>query len=389
MKKIKLSILIAVTLFIFFANAEGAQYSRIFINDKLLPPAQNALMEDYRNYIPQDVLESKLGFKLWKDSVSGITYIYKNKNLITIAKDGVFLNWKHIKTDRLPKVIDDKIYVPVSMVRILHDVPILWNDRSKFVRIPTAAQAVYETVYGITYSQVESNLIKFYGVELSESLKRNHEAASIDGVFPPINPKKHAFLTFDDGPDVKVTPEVLDTLKQYGLKATFFMLGSYMDEHPDLAKRVFLEGHSIGNHSYTHKIGNLSSLSSFKNEIKKTNEAIKKITGSYPSLFRSPYGNRMSKSYIDFLHEQGLRVIEWNVESGDSRGKNVAWETIYGNVANSLGGSRDIVIIMHDGPGHSESAKALRSIIKVLWQNNYEILPITDVSQINAKIERK
>lgn len=389
-KKIIRIVLIILILSIFLsADIYGAQYNRLFVNNELMPVSQNTYMEDYRNYISQDVLEHDFGFRIWENPELNTIYIYKNKNLITAAGDEICLNWKHIKVDGLPKTIENKLFIPISIVRILHDVPVIWNDKYRFIRIPTVSQAVYESVCNVVYSQVEYEILEHYKAELNESLRRSHKAISIDGIYPPENPKKFAYLTFDDGPSPEVTPAILDVLKQYGIKATFFMQGTYINDHLRLAQRVYLEGHTIGNHSYTHKLKNLTSILKFKEETIKTNELIMKISGSYPYLFRPPYGIRMTGSYLEFLRSKSLRIIKWNVESGDSRGKTVTSNKIYQNVADSLNTSKDVVIILHDGPGHIETANALRNIIKVLWEKKFGILPITESTKINGSAELK
>jgi peptidoglycan/xylan/chitin deacetylase (PgdA/CDA1 family) len=97
-------------------------------------------------------------------------------------------------------------------------------------------------------------------------------------------------LTFDDGPSKEWTPQVLDILKEYGIKSTFFITGKRARANPDITKRIALEGHEIGNHTMTHRKLTFCSLKTLRREISECAEVIKSITGKYPVLFRAPHG---------------------------------------------------------------------------------------------------
>ena len=101
---------------------------------------------------------------------------------------------------------------------------------------------------------------------------------------------QHIALTFDDGPNPRTTPIILEELRKRKIKATFFLVGEKVEKHPELAKRIVEEGHDIGNHSYTHiNLANLDKQG-VKKEIEFTQGIIKKTTGKRPVLFRPPYG---------------------------------------------------------------------------------------------------
>lgn len=97
-------------------------------------------------------------------------------------------------------------------------------------------------------------------------------------------------LTFDDGPSREWTPQILDILKEYGARSTFFITGERARANPGLTRRIADEGHEIGNHTMTHKKLTFCSLKTLKREISECSEIIKSITGKYPSLFRAPHG---------------------------------------------------------------------------------------------------
>ncbi len=122
-------------------------------------------------------------------------------------------------------------------------------------------------------------------------------------------------LTFDDGPDPKLTPIVLDALKKHNMKATFFVLGWRATRYPHLVKRIFDEGHTVANHTYNHPAK--PSEAAGLNEILKTQEAIKKACGKYPTMFRPPYGIRESWTAKLARHRLMPSVI-WVMSSGDT-----------------------------------------------------------------------
>src|SRR5438132_10143074 len=97
-------------------------------------------------------------------------------------------------------------------------------------------------------------------------------------------------LTFDDGPSAKLTPKLLDVLAAHHIKATFFVIGENVAEHPEIVARAAREGHEIGNHSWSHP--NLAKMSDagVRNQLQRTNDAIKSDTGSHPTIFRPPSG---------------------------------------------------------------------------------------------------
>ena len=97
-------------------------------------------------------------------------------------------------------------------------------------------------------------------------------------------------MTFDDGPSAVLTPKLLDVLAARHIKATFFVLGENIAEHPEIVARAAREGHEIGNHSWSHPNFAKMSLESIRSQLQRTDDAIKNATGNRPTLFRPPYG---------------------------------------------------------------------------------------------------
>lgn len=130
--------------------------------------------------------------------------------------------------------------------------------------------------------------------------------------------KKQLFLTFDDGPHPEITPWVLDQLRPYGAKATFFMVGANAQEYPEIVDLVIREGHTIGNHTMNHVKGWKTSSVDYINEIRLCQEHI-----PASGFFRPPYG-QMNRSAGEELHE--YEIIMWDVLSKDyMKGLNLGW----------------------------------------------------------------
>jgi peptidoglycan-N-acetylglucosamine deacetylase len=125
-------------------------------------------------------------------------------------------------------------------------------------------------------------------------------------------------LTFDDGPDVKITPMILDILKKHDIKAAFFLIGSKAEKYPEIVRRMDEEGHVIAGHSYSHHFFfDLFSFKHMQEELIKTEEVIAQITGRHIRLFRPPYGvtNPMLAKAVRAM---GYQSIGWSLKSRDT-----------------------------------------------------------------------
>ncbi len=152
--------------------------------------------------------------------------------------------------------------------------------------------------------------------------------------------EKTIYLTFDDGPIPIVTPFVLETLKNFSAKATFFCIGENIEKHPDIFERIKSEGHAIGNHTYSHLRGwNSANDTYLKNTLK-----CQEITQT--NLFRPPYG-RIKKSQIKDLKAQlpKLEIIMWDVLSGDFDLKTKPERCLQNVLKHTGNGS---VVVFHD-----------------------------------------
>lgn len=182
--------------------------------------------------------------------------------------------------------------------------------------------------------------------------------------------KKRVAITFDDGPSPTVTPQVLDTLKKYNAKATFYVLGNKVAERPDLAQRIVNEGHEIGNHTWTHP--NLVNLTdeAIVDEYNRTTKIIIEATGYTPSTFRPPYGsiNDRVSSLIP------LEPVLWSIDTLDwkHRNANATVNIVNANLHNNA------VILMHDI--HQPTANALDRVLANIQAAGYEMVTISELN---------
>lgn len=125
--------------------------------------------------------------------------------------------------------------------------------------------------------------------------------------------EKVVALTFDDGPMPGFTEALLKTLDESDIKATFFLVGEAIEKHPDLAKEIVLQGHQIGNHSFSHKKMIFVSHAFVKNEIERTSELIRAAGYKGDMTFRPPYGKKLF-SLPMYLRDNAIPNIMWNIE---------------------------------------------------------------------------
>lgn len=190
------------------------------------------------------------------------------------------------------------------------------------------------------------------------------------GRITKINNSQAIYLTFDDGPVPEATPWVLDMLKKYNAKATFFCIGDNVNKNPEIFRRITAEGHAIGNHTFHHLNGWKTSNSRYIKEARKVEETLSNFSDhlidskkdkqilqkpNYP-LFRPPYGKIKNKQ-AQQLTEMGYKLVMWDVISGDYD-QDFSAEKCYKNVIeNAVPGSS---IVFHD------SKKAFKNLEIIL-----------------------
>lgn len=192
--------------------------------------------------------------------------------------------------------------------------------------------------------------------------------------------EKVVYITFDDGPSSNITPQILDILKQYDVKATFFTVGKNIERYPDILKREYSEGHYIANHGYSHSYSTIyQSKDTCYQEYVDTENCIKKALGNenYNSyLFRFPGGSsggkydKIKNEAKDLFDTYGVPYTNWNCLSGDAEGKTTAEECI-NEVKRTKGNQGGIILLMHDASDKSQTVEALPSIIEYFKNEGY------------------
>jgi len=197
---------------------------------------------------------------------------------------------------------------------------------------------------------------------------------------------KSVAITFDDGPNEVYTPKVLDILKVHDVKATFFVLGKYVDDYREITRRIVNEGHALGNHGYYHHDLRFEFASGINSEVKKAEDAIVRAVSIKPYMFRPPYGGYNSR-IGRIMKQLGYITIEYSLTSSDG-GKKTSKESILKKVLPKV--KNGSIILMHDGDCFSKDSKrsatiaALPVIITTLKEQGYSLVTVPEL----LKIER-
>lgn len=193
-------------------------------------------------------------------------------------------------------------------------------------------------------------------------------------------PEKIAYLTFDDGPYPETTPHLLEILQEEGVKATFFVLGRQAERYPELLKDEYVQGHGIGNHSYSHDYSSVyHSPETFLAEIKQAEEVIFKAIGIRPRMVRAPGGTQghFNVNYYNTLDAEDYLVYDWNVSSGDAAAPLVLTEQLVKNIEAQVPGKTRVIILMHDSKSKTTTIEALPLIVHFLKEQGYSFGKIT------------
>lgn len=168
-------------------------------------------------------------------------------------------------------------------------------------------------------------------------------------------------LTFDDGPDPQYTAQLLDLLKRYEAKATFFVVGSHAAQHPELLKRMQAEGHAIGIHNYIHRTNWLMWPGSVRKQVNRTNEVLERVTGQRAIYYRPPWG---IVNLFDLVGRNELKLVLWSGIFGDWR-KRLGEERLLKRMRRKMRGGE--VLVLHDcGATLGANDKAPENMLRAL-----------------------
>jgi peptidoglycan-N-acetylglucosamine deacetylase len=186
-------------------------------------------------------------------------------------------------------------------------------------------------------------------------------------------------LTFDDGPDEDFTPQILDILKKYNIKATFFVVGQKVGWYPEVVKRASEEGHDIGNHTFSHINICKSSNEKISEEINKTQKIVKDLIGKEPTLFRPPY-RAINENLFNVIKSKDMKVVLWS----DLDTKDWSNPGVY-NIVKEIESksSNGTIILLHDynkiRNNKSQTIQALDEVIPKMQSLGYEFVTISEM----------
>lgn len=178
-------------------------------------------------------------------------------------------------------------------------------------------------------------------------------------------------LTFDDGPSIKSTTRILDTLEKYNVHATFFDLGSLMLRYPDIVKREAKLG-EVGTHTYSHKNLNKLSVEELAEELRLSREAYQQVLGYEPKLLRPPYGSCNVNVRAGITD---MAIINWNVDSLDWKYRN---KDLTLNEIDKFGNLDGKIILMHSI--HNETADAVEVLVPDLLDRGYQVVSVSELA---------
>lgn len=330
----------------------------------------------YEIYSQYTIEDPSLDENIFHSEVDTFTFNLKNEQLVSLSD--VLLIPEKKQDSKFSSFLDtltnEKLKTEIAELTI--------HNQDDFQWMITSNGIIFLLQNEKNNQKIERHLIEFKELKpiLTDSYKKQfikEEKPKAKKKKTKHKTKKMIALTFDDGPDEEVTPQILKTLKKYNAKATFFMLVSSVEKNPKLAKQIAKDGHEIANHSYSH--ANLTQIkrSRIEKELIQSKETIESITGAKIKLFRPPYGN-YNQAVLDLANDSDQKVIMWSVDPQDWKHRNK--HKIYENVMYYV--KPGSIVLMHDI--HQATADALPKLLKQLKDDGFEFVT---VSELIAEIE--
>lgn len=186
---------------------------------------------------------------------------------------------------------------------------------------------------------------------------------------------KRIALTFDDGPHSVYTPEILDILDEYGIRATFFAVGENVIRYPEITEREAKAGHEIENHTFNHNYLSKISIADAKKQITDNNRIIEKMIGRNPCYLRPP-GGLYNEKIEAFANESNMNIVLWSIDTRDWSCPGVKYicNEIESNVKDGS------IILMHDFVvGKSQTTEALRTVLPKLLKDGYTFVTVSEL----------
>lgn len=272
----------------------------------------------------------------------------------------------------------------LCVIHLVNRVKILENQIEKLSIEQVFAQAkTDEEIFDNTTITPEVQTSEVQTSETESTTQAQPEETSVEE-----ENSKIVYLTFDDGPSSN-TNAILDILKEYNVKATFFVNGKTDEISKEGYKRIVEEGHTLAMHSYTHVYKEVyASKEAFLEDVYRLQNYLFDLTGTKPIYYRFPGGSSNTISEMDMqifiqaLHEEGMEYFDWNVANGDGGNKELTTDQILTNVWNDIPKYEHSMILMHDSVQKGFTVEALPEMIKQLQEAGYTILPIDDTTPL-------
>ncbi len=216
-----------------------------------------------------------------------------------------------------------------------------------------------------------------------QTLENRIEWSSSNGSLSNESDIHKVYLTFDDGPSAN-TDRILDILDQYGVKATFFVVGK--EGYNDQYRRIVQDGHTLGMHSYSHVYRDIyQSVEAYSQDLEKLHTYLYELTGVDSRIVRLPGGSSNTicrngiQDILAYLGQEGITYYDWNVSSGDAASGYISAQQIADNVLDHVDQHNTSIVLMHDASAKNTTVEALPIIIeKILESENTVLLPITE-----------
>lgn len=221
------------------------------------------------------------------------------------------------------------------------------------------------------------SLVFFIGAYVTNQ-KSIVASSTVDGKSLPVcsvqTEEKQVALTFDADSDNGQIQTILNILEKYGVKATFFVTGSWAQAYPEDVKKIAAAGHDLGNHSQSHPDMSGLSRGGIQAEIQQVHNTVKELTGTEMNLFRAPYGS-YDNELIAAVKLSGYLPVQWDVDSEDW--KDYGMESIVRTVTENPALQNGSIILMHSGAAYLP--QALETVIGLLQEQGYELTPVSQL----------
>lgn len=185
-------------------------------------------------------------------------------------------------------------------------------------------------------------------------------------------------LTFDDGPHATITRRIADCLEEYGGRGTFFVVGERVSANRKTLSSVAAAGHQIGSHTWSHKNLNTLSAEDVASEVRRTQAAIQKVTGTAPRILRPPYGSANTSTRAVVRDTANLAVVNWSVDSEDWKSRNA--DAVVREVMNNI--KDGDIVLMHDL--YTSTAEAVERIVPRLVDAGYQLVTVDELYRLRG-----